>query len=208
MFGLTDKEYSILKNLSTPEKIQEYLDQLPINHEKGGDTYMSPRRVFREKKAHCIEGALVAAAALMMHGEEPLLLDLKALRIDDDHVVALYRRHGYWGALSKTNHAVLRFRDPIYRTVRELALSYFHEYFKTDTGQKTLQSYSRPLRLRRFGVAWLTAEEDLWNIADALDALPHFPLVPVANRRYIRKASPLERQAGRLSEWEKKNHRT
>jgi hypothetical protein len=208
MFGLSPLELAILKRLSSPEKIQAFLDALAINHEKRGDTYMSPRRVLQEKKAHCIEGALVAAAALWVHGEEPLLLDLKSLRYDDDHVVALYRRHGHWGAISKTNHATLRFRDPIYRTPRELALSYFHEYFINETGTKTLRSYSRPLRLKRFGAAWMTAEEDLWDIADALDDLPHYPLVPKGSERFIRKADPMERKAGRIIEWIKRDPRT
>ena len=110
MFGLTQTETAILRRLSTPEKIQDFLDALPINHEKRGDTCMSPRQVLREGKAHCIEGAMLAALALWMHGEEPLLLDLTTLRYDDDHVVALYRRNGFWGAISKTNHAVLRFQ--------------------------------------------------------------------------------------------------
>lgn len=210
MFHLSSREREVLRKLSTPEKIQDFLDRLPINHEKNGDTYFSPRRVLREKKAHCIEGAMLAAVALWLHGEEPLLLDLKTLRCDYDHVVALYRRNGYWGAISKTNHAVLRFRDPLYRTVRELVLSYFHEYFMSDTGKKTLLSYSRPLSLKRFGTEWITSEEDLWNIADALDHAPHYPLVPrVSSRsRYLRPASLFERRVAALAEWKKNDPKT
>ncbi|MFZ2187206.1 MAG: hypothetical protein WAV46_01075 [Candidatus Moraniibacteriota bacterium] len=208
MFGLSTKESAVLRKLSTPEKIQDFLDALPINHEKQGDTCRSPRQVLREQKAHCIEGAMLAAAALWLHGEEPLLLDLTTLRYDDDHVVALYKRGGYWGAISKTNHAVLRFRDPIYRTIRELALSYFHEYFMNTTGQKTLRSYSVPFSLRRFGTQWITDEEDVWHIAEAIDVVRHFPLVPEKNKRLIRKASLLERKVGREAEWEKKDQRT
>jgi hypothetical protein len=153
MFNLTKSELKILRKLNTPIKIQDFLDTLPINFEKRGDTQMSPRKVLREKKAHCIEGALLAAAALWIAGEEPLLMDLKAMPHDDDHVVALYKINGLWGAISKTNHATVRFRDPIYRTVRELALSYFHEYFldkdskKAKAGQKVLYSYSKPFNL-------------------------------------------------------------
>src|SRR3989344_3997414 len=117
MFGLTDKEEKILKKLSAPGKIQDFLDALPLNHEKEGDTYMSPRRVLREKKAHCIEGALLAAAALSLQGRSALIMDLTSARGDDDHVIALFKENGYWGAISKTNHAVLRYRDPIYRTL-------------------------------------------------------------------------------------------
>lgn len=201
MFGLSKKEEMLLRSLSTPQKIQDFLDRLPLNHEKGGDTYMSPRRVLRERKGHCIEAALVAATALWLRGEKPLLLDLTSREDDDDHVVALFRQNGYWGAISKTNHVVLRYRDPIYRTVRELALSYYHEYFLNRTGEKTLLSYSRPLDLSRFGSDWVTAEEDLWIIADALDSARHYRLVPKENERFIRRASVTERKGGEVVEW-------
>ncbi len=115
MFGLAKSELTTLKKLSTPIKIQDYLDSLPINWEHGGETYMSPRRVLREKKAHCLEGALLAACALWIAGKKPLLLDLKTSG-DEDHVVALYREGGRWGAISKNNHVTLRFRDPVYLT--------------------------------------------------------------------------------------------
>ncbi|MDR3546809.1 MAG: hypothetical protein P4M11_00800 [Candidatus Pacebacteria bacterium] len=199
--ALTQDELAILRKLSTPIKIQDYLDSLPINFEKCGETCYSPRRVLREQKAHCIEGALLAATALMLAGEKPLVLDLKTLPSDDEHVVALYRRNGLWGAISKTNHATVRFRDPIYKNVRELALSYFHEYFLDTTGVKTLRSHSSPINLNRFGTEWITAEEDLWNIANALDEYPHYPLFPESNTRYLRKADDMERKAGSLHEW-------
>ena len=208
--GLTVREYKILKNLSTPIKIQNFLDTIPMNWEKKGDTYMSPRRVLQEGKAHCIEGAILAAAALWIAGEPPLIMNFSPLsgKGDFDHVVALYKRGRYWGAISKTNHSCLRFRDPIYRTPRELALSYFHEWFMDTTGEKILERYSKPLDLRRFGVSWLTDEEDLQEIADALDETPHYNLVPKENRRYVRKADSMERKAGLLVEWEKSNPRT
>ncbi len=204
MFGLTPQEMQIFKKLSTPEKIQDFLDTLIFNHELQGETHLSPRRVLKEKKAHCIEGALFAATALWIHGEKPLIVDLVAKRPDDDHVIALYTRNGYWGAISKTNHAALRFRDPIYKTVRELALSYFHEWFLNSTGEKTLRSVSSPLNMRRFGQRWITTEEDLWWIDTKLDALPHTPLVPKENVRFVRNADPMELKAGRLEEWPQK----
>ncbi|MFZ2299725.1 MAG: hypothetical protein WAW00_01150 [Candidatus Moraniibacteriota bacterium] len=207
MFGLSKRELAALQKLSTPERIQDFLDRLPINHEKHGDTCLSPRQVLRQKKALCIEGAMLAATALWLHGEKPLLLDLTTYRHQDDHVVALYRRNGYWGAISKTNHATLRFRDPIYETIRELALSYYHEYFAFDTGKKILKSYA-VLSLRRFGTEWITAGEDVWHIAEALDAIPHRLCVPQKNRNLIRKVSALERKAARLVEWEKTHPRT
>jgi hypothetical protein len=194
----------ILKRLSTPIKIQDFLDSLPMNHEKRGETHMSVRRVLREKKAHCIEGAFVAAAALMLHGEPPLLMDLTADKSrydDDDHVIALYKRNGYWGAISKTNHATIRFRDPVYKTLRELVLSYFHEWFMNVNGVKTLKSYSLPYDLRHCKEDWLTSEDELWSIDAALNARPHFELVPPKNRKFIRKADTMELKAGRLVEW-------
>lgn len=208
MFGLTKKELDILRPLSTPARVQDFLDSIPMNWEKKGETHYSPRRVLREKKAHCIEGALLAAAAFWIHGEEPLLMDLSARVPDDDHVVALYKRNGYWGMVSKTNHPTIRFRDPVYRTLRELALSYFHEWFMNTNGKKTLESYSKPLRLKQFGTEWVTAEADLWHLDDALNALPHYSLVPEQNRRFIRNADAMELKAGRLVEWPKHHPRT
>lgn len=200
---LTREEYETLKHLSTPIKIQDFIDALPFNWEKEGDTHISPRRVIVEKKSHCIEGAMLAAVALWIHGEQPLIMNLSARlgRGDVDHVIALYKRGGYWGAVSKTNHAVLRFRDPIYRTLRELALSYFNEWFLLSTGEKTLECYSKPLDMRRFGTDWITAEKDLWKVADALSILTHYQLVPKGNRRYVRKADSIEIKAGSVVEW-------
>ena len=204
MWGLTVREQQSLQKLDSPIAIQDFLDSIPMNHEKKGETHFSPRRVLREKKAHCIEGALLAAAALWLHGERPLLMDLcadKKRYDDDDHVVALYKRNGYWGAISKTNHATIRFRDPVYKTLRELALSYFHEWFMNKNGIKSMQSYSRPLDMTRFGTDWVTTEEDLWFVDDALNALPHYPLVPAKNGKFIRKADAMELKAGRFIEW-------
>ena len=137
--------------LSTAKKVQEYLDTLKKNKEKKGDTHYSPLTVFAKQEAHCIEAALFAAAALWYHGQPPLLLDLRAARGDYDHVVALYTENGYWGAISKSNHATIRWRDPVYKTVRELVLSYFHEWFPEKTGVRTLRSYSEPLNMEKFG---------------------------------------------------------
>ena len=207
MFGLTRKELAVLKRLNTPQKIQDFLDKLPINFEKKGETCMSVRRVLRERKAHCIEGAFVAAAALALRGQEPLFLDFKT-EGDEDHVVALYKQNGHWGAISKTNHAVLRFRDPIYRTPRELALSYFHEYFIIGFGRKSLRSYSLPFSLKPFGNSWVTSEEDLWDIPEAIDKSTHFPLIPPRQKHLIRRVSAFERKISYMAEWTRKNPRT
>lgn len=207
-WGVSEEEYATLWKLSSPGKIQDFLDALPRNNERKGHTCASPRVVLREQKAHCIEGAYVAALALWFHCERPLLLDLKASHGDDDHVVALYKRNGYWGAISKTNHSVLRFRDPIYRTVRELALSYFHEYFLFSNGEKTLRTYSRPFSLKRFGTKWITREDGLWEIASELDQSQHFALVPPENEQFLRKASAIEREASEIFEWSPRDPRT
>ncbi len=200
--GLSEEEYELLSRLSTPSAIQDFLDALPMNWEKEGPTYRSPRGVLREQKAHCIEGALLAATALWIHGEPPLIMDLSARmgKGDTDHVIALYKRGGAWGAVSKTNHAVLRFRDPIYRTPRELALSYFNEWF-LPSGEKTLECYSRPMRMSRFGTEWITAERDLYDIVDAISVAPHYDLVPKGNWRHVRSADSMERKAGSFAEW-------
>lgn len=208
MLGLTASEERVLRRLDSPRKIQDFLDRLPINFEKHGETHMSPRRVLRECKAHCIEGALLAATALWLKGERPLLLDLKTKLLDDEHVVTLFRRNGLWGAISKTNHAVVRYRDPVYRTVRELALSYFHEYFRDHDGRKTLVSYSRPFDLRGLGESWVTAEEDLWYLDDRLNDAIHYPIVPRANARLIRRATPFERRVLNTREWSPRDRGT
>ena len=208
-FGLGSKNFKLLKSLNTPIKIQNFLDRIPVNYEKNGETIMSPSRALKARKLHCIEGAMIAALALWINGEEPLLMDLRSQSPDVDHVVALYRRNGRWGAISKTNHATIRFRDPVYKTLRELALSYFHEWFMNDNGKKTMRDYgTKPLNLKKFGKSWITHEEDLDHIADALDQLPHEDIVPKANRRYLRRADKMELKAGRLTEWSKSDPRT
>ncbi len=210
MRGLTQAQRKVLRTLNTPIKIQDYLDRLPMNWEKKGDTHYSARRVLEERKAHCIEGALLAAAALHLHDEPPLIMDLYAQDGvgDVDHVVALYKRGGYWGAISKTNHPTIRFRDPVYKTLRELAVSYFHEWFMNTTGKKTLESYSRPLDLRKVKLDWLSGEEDLFELDDLLNALPHYRVLPKQNKKHIRPADRMELAAGRLVEWSKSNPRT
>lgn len=205
MFGLSSHELKTLRKLNTPIKVQDFLDTFPINWDEG---HLSPRLVLRKKKMHCFEGALLAATALWIQGEKPLILDLIA-PYDEDHVVALYKRNGFWGAISKTNHASVRFRDPIYKNLRELAISYFHEYFNDKTGKKALRKYSsEPFDLSIFGTEWITSEEDLEYIVEKLDKTPHRSLVPKKNERLIRKADPMERKAGALTEWKRKQKNT
>src|SRR5947207_806868 len=183
MYGLTSRELAALRRLETPERIQDFLDRLPYNTEPGGDTLRSPRRVLRDQTAHCAEGAFFAAAAFRVNGRPPLLVDLEA-EDDDDHVLAAYRERGLWGAVAISKFSGLRFRPPVYRTVRELVMSYFEDYFNWD-GDRTLRAYSRPLSLARFDrINWMTAEDDLWPVVEWLTVAHHTPLLPrtVASR--------------------------
>ena len=198
-------EFAVFKKLNSPAKVQNFISTLGMNFEKNGDTYRSPRMALKAGEAHCAEGAMLAAAIFWYHGEPPLLLDLKVAenKGDVDHVVALFKEGGRWGAVSKTNHAVLRYRDPVYKTVRELALSYFNEYFLLKNGLKTLRSYSAPFNLLRHGEAWLTATEKLQEMIDALDGSRHFAIVDAATIRRLRPADSVEIAAGTLTQWPK-----
>jgi hypothetical protein len=176
--------HSFLRKLSTPEKIQRYLDDLPYNKEKDGETCRSPRLVVEYNTAHCFEGALFAAAALRANGRPPLILDLAAVR-DVDHVIGVYREGGCWGAIGKSNYAGLRFRSPVYRTLRELALSFFEHYYNLK-GEKTLREYSRPVNLSRFdSIEWMMSSEPLWAIPEYLCEIAHTPIFKPAQRLYM-----------------------
>jgi len=183
-FNLNKQELALYRRLNTPEKIQKYLDDLPYNKERDGETCRGPRRVIRDNTAHCFEGALFGAAALRMNRMEPLILDLESVR-DDDHVIAIYRTNGCWGAIAKSNYAGLRFRSPVYRTLRELALSYFEHYYNLD-GEKTLRAYSRPVNLSRFDkIGWMTSEEDLWSMPEYLLEISHTSIAHLTRRMYM-----------------------
>jgi hypothetical protein len=198
--GLTAAEFAALERLDTPQKIQAYLYGLRQNFEVGGDTCRPVRQVLHVGRAHCIEGAMLAACALWVHGEPPLLLDMRAVR-DFDHVVALFRRHGRWGAISKTNGIGLRWRDPVYRTVRELAMSYFHEYTNR-RDHKTLREYSVPYDLRRVDPkVWVSGEKQAWFVAEELDRLKHFPLVNGHHLKAVTRRDPFERRASALLQY-------
>lgn len=190
-------ERALFRRLKTPARIQAFLDELPYNLEPDGPTCRSPRMALRHKTAHCMEGALLAAAALRWLGHEPLLLDLEAVR-DDDHVLALFRINGCWGAIAKSNYSGLRFREPVYRTLRELAMSYFEHYFNLQ-GEKTLRRYSRPVRLRRFDrIRWMTTEEEVWAIPEHLLAIPHYPLITPSQQRALSRVDARLFAAGLL----------
>jgi hypothetical protein len=198
---LSPEERKKFAKLKSARLIQNYLDTMSINFETSGETYMSPRRVIKNNTAHCFEGALFAAAALAYHGHRPLLLDLVTIERDEDHVIALFREKGLWGAISKTNHPILRYRDPVYKSVRELAMSYFHEYIMDD-GTKSLRRYSAAFDLNRYSPArWVTAEEELFWLVEELDASKHYDIAPKTAMRRIRKASHIEVEAINRTEW-------
>ncbi len=163
---------------------------------------MSPRLVLEKRLAHCMEGAMLAAAILEYHGHKPLVMDLRTIKPhDNDHVVALFKERGKWGAISKTNHAVLRYRESVYLTVRELAMSYFHEYF-LDNGLKTLREYSVPIHLNRFNkLEWRTSPKDLFAIPRAIDRAKHYDILLPGQAKHLRKADRVEIAAGKLVEW-------
>ena len=200
--GLGKAEFAILRRLDTPAKIQDYLFNLKQNFEPDGDACRPVRVVLRTKNAHCIEGAMLAGAALWVHGEPPLLMDMRAEH-DFDHVVALFRRRGFWGAISKTNGAYLRWRDPVYRSLRELAMSYMHEY-SNKREYKSLREYSLPFDLRRVDPAiWAAGEKDAWEVPERLEEVRHFRLVTRAQARALTRRDPFERKVAALLQYRK-----
>lgn len=202
----TKEEIKLFKQLNTPQKIQDYINTLPFNFEEGGDICRSPKEVIRYNEAHCLEGAILAGALLEFHGHKPLLLDLRSVKkpYDDDHIIAVFKKFGCYGAISKTNHAVLRYREPIYRTLRELALSYFHEYF-LHSGVKTLREYSRLFDLNHFNhLNWRTTSNDLLEISFYLDEIKHYPLLSKEQIKNLRLADKVEIEAGKIVEFKNK----
>ena len=199
--GITRGEYAVLRRLSTPQKIQAYLNAVPINHEVGGETILPVREVLRQQRAHCIEGAFVAAAALWVQGEPALVMHLDCDLSDFPHAIAVFRRGRCWGAISKTNGAPLRYRDPIYRSLRELVMSYFHEYFNK-RGRKTLRSYARPYDMRRVDPAlWVTHARSCWEAHDLLADLHHVKLITRSQERMLARRDAFERKVSRAVEW-------
>ena len=199
--GLTRSEFALLERLDTPQKIQRFVNAIPANHEIGGETILSVRQVLKQRRAHCIEGAFVAACALWIHGEPPLVMYMDCADTDHAHVLALFRRGRAWGAISKHNGAQLRFRDPIYRSLRELAMSYFHEYFDKH-GRKTLRRYSRAFDMRRIDPGlWVTCDTACQRANDRLTALRGYALISRRQERLLSRRDRFERQAAKLVEY-------
>ena len=204
MWDLNSDELKIYKRLNTPAKVQDYLNALMANFENDGETGMSPRRVIQTRMAHCVEAAVFAATVFWFHKQEPLLMDLRSAKHDYDHVVALFKVRDRWGAVSKSNHAVLRYREPVYANPRELAMSYFHEYYDDD-GLKTMRDYSVPFNLKRYkDWSWITSEDDNWFIPNDLDKIKHTKILHSGQAKSLRKADKIELDATELVEWKNK----
>jgi hypothetical protein len=182
-FGFTRSELRMLRGLKTPAGIQRFLDELPYNLRF---TARSPQKVLRDRTASCLEGGIFAAAALRVLGFPPLIFDLEAEQ-DTDHVIAIFKVREHWGAVAKSNFTGCRYREPVYRSLRELAMSYFNVYFNL-RGERTLRRYSRPVNLARFDrLHWITTDKPIWFIAEHLCEIPHTALLtPVMEKRLTR----------------------
>jgi len=190
----TKDEIEFLKTLSDPDKIQGFLDSIDYNPNY---ECRSPRWVIRKRSAHCFEGALFSASVLEFIGYKPLIVDMKAFN-DDDHVIAVFKDGKHWGAVAKSNFTTLRYREPVYRSLRELVMSYFDFYFNID-GDKSLRSYSLPLDLTIFSsLKWATTDEDLEYIGDKLEKIRHYPVVDKRMIKNLKKASDTMLKAGML----------
>jgi hypothetical protein len=196
--GFTPAEVQSLRRLKDPYGIQQFLYDLPYHM---AETAWSPRRVLREKTAHCLEGAIFAAAALRANGYPPLIIDFEAKR-DTDHVLAVYQTDGCWGAVAKSNFTGLRYREPVYRSLRELALSYFDDYFNL-LGERTLRRYSAQVNLKRFDhLNWMTTEKPVWFIAEYLTKIRHFQLISKAQIRRLHRVDERSLRAGLVGQSE------
>jgi len=192
---LAPEEKSFVATLATPARIQAFLDAIPYSTEP---VYRSPLRVLRERKGHCFDGALFAAAMLRRLGYPPLIVDMVPNERDDDHLLAVYRVGGYWGAVAKSNFTGLRYREPVYRSLRELVMSYFEAFFNVE-GEKTLRAYTVPLNLAAFDARhWMASDEPLEAIASRLDRLRRLPVVTPEMAARLAPVDPRSYQAGLL----------
>ena len=200
MTNFTPAELRKLRSLKDPHGIQQFIDEMPYHL---ADTAWSPRRVLAEKTSHCLEGAIFAAAALRANGYRPIVLDLEA-EADTDHVIALFRVDGHWGSIAKSNYTGCRYREPVYRTLRELAISYFDGYFNLRR-ERSLRTFSRPVNLARFDdLDWMTTDKPVWFIAEYLLTIHHFKLLRPAMSKRLHRLDDRSFRAGCLGRAEKK----
>lgn len=201
--GFSRAELRRLRSLKDPHGIQKFLNAQPYHL---ADTAWSPRRVLRENTSHCFEGALFAAAALRANGYPPLIIDLEAQH-DTDHVIAVYQQRGHWGSIANSNYTGCRYREPVYRTLRELVMSYFDVYFN-QRGERTLRTFSNPVNLARFDRRnWMTTEQPLWFIAEYLFTIRHFPLLKPGMAKQLHRLDDRSLRAGCLGRAEKPSSR-
>ncbi len=192
------EQRELFESLNSPQKVQDYVDTLKINFETAGETNFPPLMVIQKKMAHCFERAVCAAEILAYHGRQPLLMDFETILDDEDHTIALFKEGGHWGAISKTNHSVLKYRDPVYASPRELAMSYFHEYYLWD-GTKSMRAYSKPFDLSKLPLEkWLLADTLDW-LMRKLSTSGYYDVVP--QPRNLRNASKIELTALAHVEW-------
>ncbi len=192
--ALTPSERKLWRGLTTPIKIQTFLDTIPYT---GEERYRSPLTFLRDRTGHCFDGALFAAAALRAIGYPPLWVDLIP-GDDDDHILAVFKRNGCWGAVAKSNFSGLRYREPVYRSLRELAMSYFEDYFNLRF-KRALRGYTRPLNLATFdGIDWLTSDERLDDIGVALGEIKSYRLLTPAQVRALNPIDERSYNAGSL----------
>ncbi len=197
--GFTPQELRKLRSLKSPYGVQRFLDDMPYHL---ADTGWSPRVVLRENTSHCFEGAMFAAAALRANGYPPLVLDLEAEH-DTDHVIAIYRRDGHWGAVAKSNYTGCRYREPVYRTLRELALSYFEVYFNLRR-ERSLRTFSRPIDLKRFDhLEWMITDKPLWFVAEYLFTVHHYRLLRPGMHKRLHRIDERSFRAGCLGRAER-----
>lgn len=190
----TTEEITAFQPLNSPFEIQMFLDAIPYSPDP---FYRSPRSVIRDRKAHCFDGALFAAAALRRLGYAPLVLDMLAER-DDDHLLALFREEGFWGSIAKSNFVGLRFREPIYKSLRELVMSYFEDFYNIE-GEKTLRGYTLPIDLSAFDhIDWMMRDEGLDEVATALDQQRRCPIISKAQSERLQKMDDRSYRAGML----------
>jgi len=199
-YSFTPAELRKLRSLKNPYGIQRFLDDMPYHL---ADTGWSPRIVLRENTSHCFEGAMFAAAALRVNGYLPLVFDLEAEH-DTDHVVAIYRSNGHWGAVAKSNYTGCRYREPVYRSLRELAMSYFEVYFNLRR-ERSLRTFSNPVNLARFDrLEWMTTEKPLWFVAEYLCTIYHHKLLRPNMAKRLHRLDDRSFRAGCLGRAEKK----
>jgi len=197
--GFTANELRKLRSLKDPHGIQRFIDEMPYHL---ADTAWSPRRVLQERTSHCLEGAIFAAAALRANGYPPLIFDLEA-EGDTDHVVALFRTDGHWGSIAKSNYTGCRYREPVYRSLRELAMSYFEGYFNLRR-ERSLRTFSRPVNLARFDhLDWMTTEKPVWFIAEYLFTIRHYQLLTPSMVKRLHRLDDRSFRAGCLGRAEK-----